>query len=60
MESPEVTRFRACVLEGHWPEAEECLTGLGVTEDVDLRVSIASNARYQELTKKTIGIPLPY
>ena len=38
MESIEVTRFRACILDGHWTEAEEYLPILGVTDPIALRV----------------------
>lgn len=39
MESPGVSQFRSYILIGKWPEAENCLSSLGVTEEESLRVS---------------------
>ncbi|KAA1469347.1 WD40 repeat-like protein [Dentipellis sp. KUC8613] len=36
MESPEVSEFRQCILDGDWGEAEVALTRLGVSEDEGL------------------------
>ncbi|TFY66673.1 hypothetical protein EVG20_g4410 [Dentipellis fragilis] len=33
MESPEVSEFRQCIIDGDWGEAEAALTRLGVSED---------------------------
>ncbi|TFY82981.1 hypothetical protein EWM64_g1032 [Hericium alpestre] len=41
MESPEVSEFRQCILDGAWGDAEAALTRLGVSEDDGLWASSA-------------------
>ena len=42
MESPEVSEFRQCILDGAWAHAEAALGQLGVAEDEGLRVRIST------------------
>lgn len=41
MESPEVSDFRQCILDGAWAQAEAALERLGVAEDEGLRVRMS-------------------
>lgn len=38
METPEVARFRNCIIDGRWAMAEKALARLGVTEEEGLLV----------------------
>ncbi|KAK7693817.1 hypothetical protein QCA50_003389 [Cerrena zonata] len=51
MESPEVSDFRQCVLDGAWTQAEAALERLGVAEDGGLREArfFISRQKYLEL-----------
>ncbi|THH10834.1 hypothetical protein EW145_g1054 [Phellinidium pouzarii] len=51
MESPEVTHFRKCVLEGRWVDADSCLSTLGVSNGENLREArfLISQQKYLEL-----------
>ncbi|KAH8117166.1 WD40 repeat-like protein [Phellopilus nigrolimitatus] len=51
MESPEVTFFRRCILDGLWSDAEDCLTSLGVNDEDNLRLARfhISQQKYLEL-----------
>ena len=40
METPDVSRFRECILNGDWAAAEEVLSRLGFSEEEGLWVSL--------------------